>query len=54
MISWLFIIPLWTVIVFMLVGMGWIVWNFDNEIKDKDEEIAALRNRVTRLEGEEE
>lgn len=50
MINWLFI-PTWSVIVLLLVGIGWIVWNFDNEIKDKDEEIASLRNRVTKLEG---
>lgn len=53
MISWLFI-PTWSVIVLLLVGIGWIVWNFDNEIKDKDEEIASLRNRVTKLEGKSE
>lgn len=50
MINWLFI-PTWSLIVLLLVGMGWIVWNFDNELKDKDAEIAALRNRVTKLEG---
>lgn len=50
MISWMFI-PTWSVIVLLLVGIGWIVWNFDNEIRDKDEEIASLRNRVTKLEG---
>lgn len=37
MINWLFI-PTWSVIMLLLVGIGWIVWNFDNELDDDDDD----------------
>lgn len=51
MVNWLFI-PTWSVIVLLLIGLGWVVWNFDQEIENLEKENAGLRNRITKLEGD--
>ena len=51
MVNWLFI-PTWSVIVLLLIGLGWVVWNFDQEVENLEKENAGLRNRITKLEGD--
>ena len=51
MVNWLFI-PTWSVIVLLLIGLGWVVWNFDQEVENLEKENASLRNRITKLEGD--
>lgn len=42
----------WSVIVLLLIGLGWVVWNFDQEVENLEKENAGLRNRITKLEGD--
>lgn len=51
MIDWMFI-PTWCVIVVVLIGMGWMVWNFDNEVDDLQEEVQSLRKLLKQKEND--
>ena len=51
MINWAFI-PTWTVMVLLFVAIGWIIWNFDQEVEDLEHEIDILRNKLISMEEE--
>lgn len=51
MINWLFI-PTWSLIVLLFVAIAWIIWNFDKEFSEMQDEIGDLKRRIRELERE--